>query len=190
MITADNSKDILKQVQDKMAKTVEATHKEFQNLRTGRASIHLVEGIIVDYYGTPTPIKAIATVAVPDAKTILIQPWDATAVNEITKSIQASDLGLIPVNDGKSVRLQIPALTDERRIELKKLVKKAAEDGRVSVRSTRQEGNEAAKKLAKEKIVTEDDSTKLQKDIQKETDKHISEVDKLLEKKEIDITRI
>ncbi len=190
MQTLTSIKDVIQEVTNRMEKGLEATRKEFQNLRTGRASIHLMEGILVNYYNTPTPIKAIASVSTPDAKTILIQPWDHTAVNEIERALQASDLGIMPENDGKVIRLRIPPLTEERRTELTRFVKKAAEEGRVSIRNGRHEGNEAIKRLEKDKLVTKDDSLKAQKDIQRLTDKYIELIDQSLAKKEAEIKEI
>ncbi len=190
MQTLTTIKQVMQEVTQRMDKSLESTRKEFQNLRTGRASIHLVEGILVNYYNTPTPLKAIAQVSTPDAKTILIQPWDQSAIAEIEKAIQASDIGVMPENDGKVIRLRIPPLTEERRGELSKFVKKVAEEGRISIRNARHEANEAAKRMEKEKLVTQDDSQKAQKEIQKLTDKHIELVEQSLAKKEAEIKEI
>ncbi|MSR77467.1 MAG: ribosome recycling factor [Candidatus Omnitrophica bacterium] len=190
MVDALESKKTLEETKKKMAKSAEATKKEFHNLRTGRASIGLVEGIQVDYYNTPTPIKSLANISTPDAKTILIQPWDVSAVGEIEKGILKSGLGLTPLNDGKVVRIQIPSLTDERRVELSKIVKKVAEEGRVSVRNARHEALEVIKKLEKSKTVSEDDSRTLQKEIQKFTDSFIADIEQLLQLKEQEIHTI
>ena len=190
MQTLMSLKEIITEVTHRMEKALESTRKEFLNLRTGRASIHLVEGILVSYYGTPTPIKGLGTVSTPDAKTILIQPWDATAIADIERAIQASEIGITPENDGKAIRMRIPALTEERRNDLSKLVKKVAEEGRVSVRSARHDGNEAVKRLEKDKIVSKDDFQKGQKDVQKLTDKYIELVDQALAKKEAEIKEI
>jgi len=190
MQTLNTIKDVVQEVSKRMEKAVESCRKEFQNLRTGRASIHLVEGILVNYYNTPTPIKALGSVSTPDAKTILIQPWDQTVVGEIEKAIQASNLGITPENDGKVVRLRIPSLTEERRNELIRLVKKVAEEGRVSVRNARHEGNESVKRLEKTKVATQDESQKTQKEVQKLTDKSIEAIDQNLAKKEAEIKEI
>ena len=190
MQTLNSIKDVMHEVTTRMEKGLEATRKEFQNLRTGRASIHLVEGILVNYYNTPTPIKGLASVSTPDFKTILIQPWDQTVVPEIDRAIQASDLGITPQNDGKVIRLNIPPLTEERRMELLRVVKKTAEAGRISIRNARHEGNEAVKRLEKDKVITKDDSQKAQKEIQKLTDKYIALTDESLAKKEEEITAI
>jgi len=183
-------KQLAEETKKKMTKSLEATKKEFQNIRTGRASIGLVEGISVNYYNTPTPIKNLGTISTPDARTIQIQPWDATAVAEIEKAILKSDLGLTPMNDGKVVRIQIPALTDERRGELTKIVRKAAEEGRVAIRNVRHEAIEQIKKLEKAKTVPEDLSHGAQKEIQKITDHLIAQVDEALTHKEKEIHTI
>lgn len=149
-----------------------------------------VEGIMVNYYNTPTPIKGLAQVSTPDFKTILIQPWDHSVIGEVEKALQAADLGINPQNDGKVIRLNIPPLTEERRAELSRLVKKVAEEGRVSIRAARHEGNEAAKKLETGKLINKDDWAKLQKDIQKLTDKYIGLIDENLAKKEEEIKAI
>jgi len=183
-------KEVQAELKKQMDKAVDATSREFQNLRTGRASIHLVEGIIVNYYDTPTPIKGLATVTTPDPRTITIQPWDPSINPEIEKAILTSALGLTPINDGKVVRISIPALTDERRVELTKVVRKVAEEGKISVRAARHDANEAVKKFEKDKTITEDDLSFAQKDIQKVTDLHVKLIDEALEKKEKEITTI
>lgn len=190
MQTLTTLKQVIQEVTARMDKGLEATRREFQNLRTGRASVHLVEGIMVNYYNTPTPIKALGSVSTPDAKTILIQPWDSSVLGEVERAIQASELGIMPENDGKVIRLRIPSLTDERRAELARFVKKVAEEGRVSIRNARHEANEAVKRLEKDKVVTQDDSQKAQKEVQKLTDKYIELVEQSLVKKEAEIKEI
>ena len=189
METAD-VKNILSEAQKKMTKTAEVTRKEFKNIRTGRASIALVEGIIVDYYNTPTPLKGLGNISTPDPKTVAITPWDPGVIGEIEKSILKSDLGLTPINDGKVVRINIPSLTEERREELTKVIRKTAEEGRVSVRSARHEAIEHIKKLEKAKAIPEDQSHGAQKEVQKITDKFIAEVDAALKQKESEIHTI
>lgn len=183
-------KKIVDETQKKMIKSAEGTRKEFQNIRTGRASIALVEGIQVDYYNTPTPMKALASISTPDPKTIAITPWDPTVIKEIEKAILKSELGLTPFNDGKVVRVQIPSLTEERRDELSKIIRKAAEEGRIAIRNARHEGIEHVKKLEKAKTVPEDQSHSVQKEIQKFTDKFIAEIDEALKQKEKEIHTI
>ncbi len=190
MIHITDLKVLAEETKKKMVKSVESTKKEFQNMRTGRASIGLVEGISVNYYNTPTPIKNLATISTPDAKTIQIQPWDASAVAEIEKAILQSDLGLTPANDGKVLRIQIPALTEERRAELTKVIRKIAEEGRVSIRNTRHEAIEQVKKLEKAKTVPEDLSHTSQKEVQKFTDQFIAQIDEALMHKEKEIHSI
>jgi len=183
-------KEIMHEGQDKMKKTVEAVQREFGTIRTGRASSSLVEGIRVEYYGTATPLKQIASISTPDPKLIVIQPWDASVLGEIEKAILKSDVGITPVNDGRSIKLGIPQLTHERREELVKVIKKMAEDGRVSIRSVRRDTNEKIKKLEKDKAIAEDESFKSSDEIQKLTDKHIKEIDDILAKKEKELLEV
>lgn len=190
MVEVIDTKKVIEETKKKMAKAVEATKKEFQNIRTGRASIALVEGILVDYYNTPTPMKGVASISTPDPKTIAIQPWDPSLIGEIERAIMKSGLGLTPMNDGKVVRMQIPPLTEERREELTRLVKKVAEEGRVSIRNARHEGIEQIKKMEKGKAVPEDISHSSQKEIQKITDSFIAQVDEAYKHKETEIHAI
>lgn len=178
------AKEILKDTEDKMKHALDSMMREFSEVRTGRANPHLVEGIKVDYYGTPTLLKQIASISVPDARLIIIQPWDITAIAEIEKAILKSNLGLNPTNDGKIVRLSVPQLSKERREELAKLVKDISEKSRISLRTIRRDANELAKKMEQEKKITEDDKFKTQEDIQKLTDKYIEKVDSVLKDKE------
>jgi len=182
-----NTKDIIHDTDLKMKKTVEATQREFSAIRTGRASAALVEGVRVDYYGAPTPLRQLAAISTPDARLIVIQPWDKTVMAEVEKAILKSDIGITPTNDGKVIRLSVPPLTDERRAELDKILKKMAEDGRVSVRTARHAAVENVRKLEKDKAATEDDRFHAQDEIQKLTDKHIKEIDNLLAQKEKEI---
>ena len=180
-------KEILHDVETKMKKTVEATLREFSTIRTGRASTAILETVKVDYYGTPTPVKQLAAVSTPDARLIVIQPWDKAVMPEIEKAILKSDLGITPTNDGKVIRLSMPPLTQERRQELDKVLKKIAEDGHVSIRATRHAAIENVRKSEKDKIITEDEKFKTQDDIQKLTDKYIKDIDNLLAAKEKEI---
>src|SRR3989338_4262476 len=175
---------LFKDSEDKMKRGVSTVTREFSELRGGRASPSLVEHVTVDYYGTPTPIKAVAAVTSPDVNLLVIQPWDAKLVPEIEKAIQKSSLGIAPVAEGKVVRLPIPPLTGERREELTKLVHKMAEEGRVSVRTIRRDANEAIKKLKADKQISEDDAFKGQDHIQKLTDKYIEQINALVKSKE------
>lgn len=181
---------ILDESHRKMEKALALTRKEFQDLRTGRASINLVEHLQVDYYNTPTPLKGLATMSIPDARTIQIQPWDVSILGEIERAISKSDLGLNPMNDGKVVRIQIPPLTEERRAELAKVVRRVAEEGRVAIRNIRHEAIEAIKGLEKGKQISEDESHHGQKEVQKLTDRFTQEVDQAVAKKEAEIKTI
>ena len=188
MQTAASGKEAINEMNQKMDKSVQAIQRELSNLRTGRASTHLVENIQVNFYNTPTPLKQVATLSTPDPKSIAIAPWDVSQLKHIESAIQKSDLGLMPTNDGKIVRIQLPPLTVERRAELVKVGKRIAEEGRVSVRTARHEAVEKIKKLEKDKVVTEDDSRKHQKDVQTVTDEHVKKIDEMLATKEKEIT--
>lgn len=181
------TKEILHDTETKMKKTVESTQREFSTVRTGRASTGIVEGIKVDYYGAPTPLKQLSAISTPDARLIVIQPWDKNVMPEIEKAIMKSDIGLTPTNDGKVIRLSIPSLTTERKAELDKILKKVAEDGHISIRTARHTAVENVRKSEKDKAITEDERFKTQEDIQKLTDKYIKEIDTLLAAKEKEI---
>jgi len=180
-------KEIIHDTETKMKKTVESTQREFSAIRTGRASTALLDNVKVDYYGATTPLRQLAAVSTPDARLIVIQPWDKNAMAEIEKAILKSDIGITPTNDGKVIRLSMPSLTQERRSELDKVLKKIAEDGRVSIRTGRHSAIEHVKKLEKDKTATEDERFKAQEDIQKLTDKYIKEIDTNLAAKEKEI---
>ncbi len=172
-----------------MKKSLEVLHHNFSSIRSGRASTGMVENIKVDYYGAQTPIKQMANITTPEPKALLIHPWDVSAIKLIEKAILESDLGIAPVVDGKLIRLVVPALTRERREELAKLANKVAEDSRVAIRSIRREANESVKQFEKDKKVTEDESFKLQQDVQKLTDRYIQSVDQSQAAKEKEITQ-
>ena len=176
-------KDIIQQTETKMKKVLESVSREFAEVRTGRAHPGLMEGLHVDYYGTMTLLKQIAAISVPDPRSILIQPWDVSAIVEIEKAILSSKIGAMPSTDGKTIRLSIPPLSKERRFELTKVVKEMAENGRVSLRTIRRDANEKIKKAQGEGHSSEDDSFKGQETIQKLTDKYIKEIDQILESK-------
>ncbi len=180
---------LIKDLETKMTGALEALGREFAAVRTGRASAGLLDGIRVDYYGTPTPVNQMASVSVPDARTIVIQPWEAGQLKAIEKAIMTSDLGLTPVNDGKIVRLAMPSPTEERRKQLAKTVHKIAEESRVAVRNLRREANDRLKAMAKDKKVSmsEDEERRNLDQIQKTTDRFIAKVDELLKKKEQEI---
>ncbi len=181
---------IFLECEDKMEKALVALDRDFAKLRTGRASTSLVDGIKVDYYGTITPIGQMSSVAVPDSRTVTIQPWDKGAFPLIEKAIQKSDLGLTPANDGKVIRINIPPLTEERRKELGKLAKKYAEDSKIAIRNVRRDVNEQLKKLEKDKLMTEDELKKAMDDVQKMTDKFVAKTDEKAQNKEKEIMDI
>lgn len=183
-------KEALRETEEKMKKVVVATKREFAAVRTGRASVSLVEGIHIDYYGNPTPLKQLATISTPDVKLIIIQPWDPSTLGEIEKAIQKSNLGIMPTNDGKLIRISIPPLSEERRQELIKITKKMAEDGRISIRTVRRDANEQLKRLEKDKIATEDGMYKAQEQVQGFTDKYIKEIDQILAEKDKELMEV
>jgi len=180
---------VLKDLDTRMNGALEMLAREFAGVRTGRASTALLDTIRVEYYGNPTPISQMASVSVPDARTLTIQPWEAAQLKEIEKAIMKSDLGIQPVNDGKLIRLTMPSPTEERRKQLVKSVHKMAEDARVAVRNVRREANDKLKALAKDKKapITEDEERRGHDQIQKTTDKFIAKIDELLKKKEQEI---
>ncbi|MBT9152037.1 MAG: Ribosome-recycling factor [Firmicutes bacterium] len=183
-------KEIVKELEDKMKKTVVALQKDLGGLRAGRANPGLLEKITVEYYGVPSPLTQVATITVPEARLLVIQPWDKSLLKSIEKAIQKSDLGLTPNTDGTVIRLTIPALTQERRSELVKVARKKAEDGRVAVRHLRRDGNDMIKELEKDGEISEDQAKKAQEEVQKLTDKHIKEVEEVLLTKEAEIMEI
>jgi len=176
-------KEVIQETEQKMKRALDALNREFVEVRTGRAHPGLIEGLHIDYYGTSTMLKQIANISSPDATSIIIQPWDLTALEGIEKAINNSKLGITPSNDGKFIRLSIPPLSKERREELKKVVKDMAEHGRISLRTIRRESNEKIKKMQTDSVIPEDDSFKGQESIQKITDRCIKEIDKTLEGK-------
>lgn len=183
-------KDIIRDSGERMKKAVDHIAAEFVKIRTGKASIGLLEGIKVDYYGTLTPLNQVGNISTPDYHTIVIQPWDKTIISVIEKSILNSNLGLNPTNDGSVIRIPIPPLNEERRKELVKLVKKMAEEGKVAVRNIRRDEIEKLKKTEKEEHISEDDRKSGEHEIQKLTDKYIKEVEEVLSKKEKEIMEV
>ena len=181
------TKEVLHNTEDKMKKTFEAVTRQFVEVSTGRAHPGLVEGLHIDYYGTPTLIKQLASISVPDAHLITIQPWDKTAIPEIEKAILKSNLGINPSNNGTLLRLSIPPLSKERRQELAKLVHKMTEEGRISLRTIRRDSKEDLEKLEKDKVITEDDKFRGVEQLQKIVDKYIGKIDELLKSKEKEI---
>lgn len=180
-------KEILHNTEEKMKKAFESMNREFHEVRTGRASPSLVEGMHIDYYGTPTMLKQLAAISAPDAHLIVIQPWDPTAIVEIEKTIMKSNLGITPSNDGKIIRLSVPQLSKERRQELAKLIHKMSEDGRVAMRTIRRDAKEAMEKLEKDKLISEDDKFRGIDELQKAVDRHIAKIDELLKNKEKEV---
>ena len=182
--------EVIKKAEQDMKRATEATLKDFNSVRTGRASVALLDGIVVDYHGTPSPLKAVANLATPERRLITIQPWEASLIPGIEKAILKSDLGITPSNDGKVIRLPIPPLTEERRKELVKRLHAAAEHHRVAVRNVRRDGNEAVKKLLKDKKITEDDEERAHDEIQKLTDSYMEKIDQAARTKEKEILEI
>jgi ribosome recycling factor len=179
--------NLVKDAEKKMNACIDHLHLEMGKLRTGRASLAILEGIKADYYGTPTPLSQLATLGVPDSHTITIQPWDASALSAVEKAIQTSDIGLNPVNDGKLIRLNVPQLTTERRQQLVKVLKKQGEDCKVALRTVRREFNDHLKTMEKEHATSKDELKKGHDEIQKIIDKKVEEVDKTVQKKETDL---
>lgn len=181
---------IYKDTEKKMQNSIEAYKKQLNTVRTGRASTSILEGVVVNSYGSPTPLSHIATLSTPESRLITVQPWDRGLLGEIEKAILKADLGLTPANDGKIIRIPVPPLTEERRKELVKVVKKMGEERKVAVRNIRREKNEELKSLEKEKEITEDELYKTQENIQKITDKFIELVDELGERKSKEILEL
>ena len=181
---------LVKETSARMERSIEAFRKELGKVRTGRASFSLLDGVKVDYYGTPTPLQQVGTLSVPESRLITVTPWDTKMIGPIEKAIQGSGLGLNPSSDGKTVRIPIPPLTEERRKELAKLVRKMGEDARVAVRSVRREAIEKLKDREKKKEISEDVVKRGQERIQKETDAHVKKIDEILKSKEQEILEV
>ncbi|MBO4652386.1 MAG: ribosome recycling factor [Lachnospiraceae bacterium] len=180
--------EVLKPFEATMTKTLEYLKEEFANIRAGRANPHLLDKIRVDYYGTPTNLQGVANVSVPEARVIAIQPWESKMIKEIEKQIMASDLGITPSNDGKIIRLTFPELTEDRRKELAKDIKKKGEAAKVAIRNIRRDANDAIKKAGKE--ISEDETKKMETDAQKMTDRFIEDIDKTVEEKTKEIMTV
>jgi ribosome recycling factor len=183
-------KEVLNHAAERMEKAVSALRREFAAIRAGRATPSLLDKITVDYYGSSTPLNQLANISAPEPRLLVIQPWDKKTVAEIERAILKSDLGLTPSNDGNVIRLAVPQLTEERRRELVKVVKKKAEEARVAIRNVRRDVNEEIKKSEKNSVITEDELRKTQEDIQKMTDKYIEEAEKVLAVKEREIMEV
>ena len=174
----------------KMQKTIEVVKANFASVRAGRANAGVLDRIFVEYYGTPTPLNQVAAISSPDPRTLMIQPWDGTLLKAIEKAIQTSDLGINPQNDGKCIRLTFPQLTEERRKELVKQIRKYAENGKVAIRNIRRDAMDAFKKMEKASEITEDDLKQMEKDLQKLTDESSKKIDELLARKEKELMEI
>ena len=179
--------EIYQETGDNMGKSITSLENEFKRIRTGRAHLSILDGIRVDYYGTPTPLNQMASLSVPESRLISIQPWDVSVIKEIEKAILKSDLGLTPSSDGKIIRIAIPPLTEERRKELVKVVSKMSEDHKVAVRNLRRDANDMIKELKKEGEISEDEAFKAQDQVQQITDEHIKRIDEINDKKEKEI---
>ena len=178
---------ILKSAEERMKKAIDVLKKELAALRAGRATPALLDRVTVDYYGTPTPVNQLATISAPEPRLLVIQPWDKSALGEIEKAIQKSDLGLTPMNDGNVIRIAIPPLTEERRAELAKVVKKHGEEAKVAIRNIRRDANDELKALEKDGQISEDELRRHQESVQKLTDKYTAEVEALVAAKEKEI---
>jgi ribosome recycling factor len=184
------TKDILNDMTEHMVKTIDTLRREYSKIRTGRASTSLLDDIKVDYYGNPSPISAVATLSVPEARTITISPWESKMIGPIEKAIINSNIGLNPSNDGRLIRLILPALTEERRKDIVKDLKKKAEEDKIALRNIRRDAIDKVKKLEKDKKITEDDLKRVEKEIQDLTDKHVAKVDEVLAHKEKEVMEV
>ena len=182
--------DVLAEVERKMNQSMEALDRELSTLRTGRATPSLVENVSVDYYGTPTPLKQIASISAPDARAIMVQPWDKQALRDIERSLMRSELGFNPSNDGNIITVPIPPLNQERRQELVRLLKRKIEDGKVSVRNVRRDGLESLRKLERDKAISQDQNRRSQDQLQKTTDSFIKSIDQVSTAKEAEIMQV
>ena len=182
--------EVIKDIQHRMHGAIEALHRDFKTLRTGRANAAMLDGITVDYYGTPTPIAQVASLKVPESSLIVAEPWDKSMLAPIEKAIRNADLGLNPMTDGKVIRIPIPQLTEERRKELVKRAHHNAEEARTAIRQVRRDGNDRLKKMLKDHKISEDDEKRALDEIQKITDKNIDEVGTILKHKEADIMAV
>jgi len=181
---------VLKDMEDRMSKAIATLKKELASLRAGRATPAMLDKVVVDYYGTPTPVSQLANIVAPEPRMLQIQPWDKSALKDIERAIQQSDLGLTPSNDGTVIRIVVPPLTEERRKELVKVANKDGEEAKVAIRNIRRDANDEIKKLEKAGTISEDESRRHQETIQKTTDKYIAEVDKVVKEKEKDILEV
>jgi ribosome recycling factor len=182
--------ELLQDMKESMDKSIETLQKDLRRIRTGRASLALLDGLVADYYGSPTPINQLATLSIPESRQIVIQPWDSKAIPDIEKAVLKSELGLTPMNDGKLIRIVLPTLTAQRRKELVKIVKKMAEEFKVQIRNHRRDANDMLKDMKKDKDISEDDMHKAQERVQKTTDNSIAKVESIMVEKEAEIMEI
>jgi ribosome recycling factor len=182
--------ELKRKTNERMAVAIDSLKKEFASIRTGRASLALLDGIMVNYYGSLTPLQQLSSLSIPESRQITIQPWDPKIIPDIEKAIMKSDLGITPVNDGRIIRIHVPPLTEERRKQLVKVVKKKAEEAKVAIRNIRRDTNEEIKKLEKENHLSEDDVKRFHDEIQKLTDSYIAKVDEILNHKEKEIMEV
>lgn len=180
----------ISEIEDRMNKSVSSLELEFATIRAGRANPHILDRVMVDYYGVPTAIQQAANISVPEARMIQIQPWDASLIKEIEKAIMIADLGVMPTNDGKVIRIIFPELTEDRRKELAKEVKKKGEEAKVAIRNIRRDANDKAKKLNKDNEISDDELSNIEADIQKVTDKITAEIEKMIDKKTDEIMTV
>jgi len=182
--------EVLQETKERMGKSEKAFEKELTKVRTGRASQAILDGVMVDYYGTQTPLPQMATVSIPESRLITVKPWDVSVINEVEKAILKANIGLTPSNDGKIIRISIPPLTEERRKEIAKSVSQTCEDYKVAIRNIRRDSNEMLKELQKDGDISEDDSFKAQKQVQDLTDQFITKLDEIFAKKEKEILEV
>jgi ribosome recycling factor len=182
--------ELYQETEKKMEKTIDSLGRDLATIRTGRASLAIFDGITVEYYGSRSPLNQVATLSIPESRLIVIQPWDPSVIKDIEKAIMRSDIGVTPNNDGKVIRIPIPSLTEERRIQLVKVVKRNGEDSKVAIRSIRRDAISDAKDFEKEKVISEDDLHRSQDKIQAITDRFIEKVDELIEKKEKEVLEV
>lgn len=180
----------ISEIEERMNKSVSSLESEFATIRAGRANPHILDRVMVDYYGVPTAIQQVANISVPEARMIQIQPWDASLIKEIEKAIMIADLGVMPTNDGKVIRIIFPELTEDRRKELAKEVKKKGEEAKVAIRNIRRDANDKAKKLNKDNEISDDELSNIEADIQKVTDKITAEIEKMIDKKTDEIMTV
>lgn len=184
------TKEVINNMKAHMDKTVDSLRREYQKVRTGRANLGLLDDIKIDYYGTPSPLSQVATLSVPEPRTITLQPWETKMISVIEKAIMNANLGLTPANDGKVIRLNLPALTEERRKDIVKQLKKMAEEAKVAARNIRREANDELKKLEKNKKISEDDLKRAEKEVQDVTNSYITKIDEVLAHKEKEVMEV